>query len=374
MIRKNSRQGDSKKELPLVPMRELVIYPHMVIPFFAGRGGSIKAIEEAMMGERIVFLACQKNPVDEPEIEDLYGVGCAAKVVQMLKLPDGTIRVLAEGKQRGEILKIHKKKEISVVTVRIFEENTEVTPEIAALMSAILDSFKRYAALNKKVSQESLGAIEKAEYPHKLADLVCGAVSFRTEKKAELLGIEDPLSRLETLAVYLEAENEILGLQSKINAKVKKRLEKNQREYYLSEQLKEINKELGREDADATGVKEFRDKMARKNLPAEVLEKTEREIGRLSKLQPMSPESGILRTYIEWILDLPWNERTQDNKDITKAATILDEDHFDLKKPKERILDFIAVRQLKESLKGPILCFVGPPGTGKTSLAVRSGL
>lgn len=368
MIRKTFSIGNQKKELPLVPMRELVVFPHMVLPFFAGRSGSIKALEEAMQRDRLVFLACQKNAVEDPQEGDLYNIGCIAKVIQMLKLPDGTVRVLAEGTERAEIQKIHKKKDFYSAVPRIFQTSSEITPEIAALMATVLDSFKRYTLFNKKITQEMISLAEKAENPHKLADLICAQTAFTTEKKMELLSLENPVERLEKLTVLLETENEILGLQNKINVKVKKRMEKNQREYYLNEQLKEINKELGREEADPSGVREFKEKLTKKDLPQEVREKAEKEISRLSKLQAMSPESGVLRTYLEWIFDLPWNEKTQDNKDIDLAAKILDEDHYNMRKPKERVLDFIAVRQLRESIKGPILCFVGPPGTGKTSL------
>lgn len=368
MIRKNLPFGTTKKELPLVPMKEIVVFPHMVVPFFAGRPGSIKAIETAMQSDRIVFLACQRTTAEDPSEEDIHVVGCSAKIIQILKLPDETIRVLAEGVARGAIQKISKRKELFYASLRFYDYSTEITPEIAALMATVQESYRRYALFNKKVPQDSVSLADKAEHPHKLADIVSSQLSIKTDKKIELLAQEEAVPRLENLAIILETENEILSLQNKINVKVKKRLEKNQREYYLNEQLKEINRELGKEDLDSSGVKEFKERLEEKQFPQEVREKVEKELNRLGKLQPMSPESGILRTYLEWLFDLPWQNRTMDNKDIKLAAKILDEDHFDMEKPKERVLDFIAVRQLRDTIKGPILCFVGPPGTGKTSL------
>ena len=357
-----------KTELPLVPLRELVIFPRMVIPFFVGRAPSVKAVETAMQGDRMIFLACQKNTVDKPEEHDIYGAGTTAKILQMLKLPDGTIRVLAEGKERGLISRFMQKKDMFTVQIKIIPEEKTLTPSITALMSTLQASFVKYSKFKKKIAPEIKATIEKAEYPDKLIDLICSNANLKTEKKIEILRIENTEARLERLAIMLESENEILGIQNRINTKVKKKLEKNQREYYLNEQLRQINKELGKDEDDPSGSKELERRLEEKQLPEEVLLKTTKELRRLTKLQPMSPESGVLRTYLEWIADLPWHETSKDNKDIDKAAKILDEDHYNMKQPKERILDFIAVRQLKEKMKGPILCLVGPPGTGKTSL------
>ncbi|MBN1647156.1 MAG: endopeptidase La [Spirochaetales bacterium] len=368
MIKAGGKSRNLKPELPLVPLRDLVVFPHMVIPFFVGRSPSVKAVEEAMKDERLVFLACQKNTVETPEEHDIYGAGTVAKILQMLKLPDGTIRVLAEGKERGLITRFSNKKDVFFVQINVIPEDKKLTPAITGLMSALQNSFRKYAKFKKKITPDTKAAIEKAEYPDKLIDLVCSNSGIKTESKIEILRLEETEKRLERLAIMLESENEILSLQNRINAEVKKKLEKNQREYYLNEQLRQINRELGKDEEDPSGARELEIRLNEKNLPEEVKLKTEKEIRRLSKLQPMSPESGVLRTYLEWIADLPWNETSRDNKDIDKAARILDEDHYNMKVPKERILDFIAVRQLKEKIKGPILCFVGPPGTGKTSL------
>ncbi|WP_319561642.1 endopeptidase La [Marispirochaeta sp.] len=357
-----------KQELPLIPMRELVVFPYMVIPFFAEKGPKNKALEAAMASDRMVFFAYQRNLNEPPSQADFHATGTVAKILQMLKLPDGTVRVLAEGKQRARLTKTFDKKGYPTAAFSVIESSTELTPTIAALMNTVQDAFGAYGTINKKISKDSQEDIRKAEYPDKLVDLVCAHVPFRIEKKIELLSSEDSEERLEILAVALEGENQVLQIQNRISSKVKKKLERNQREYFLNEQLKEINRELGRDDQDTNGSKELLSRIEESNPPQEVMDKAKKEGARLGKLQPMSPESGVLRTYLEWLADLPWSSHSEDNRDIDAAARILDEDHFNMKKPKERILDFIAVRQLNPRLKGPILCFVGPPGTGKTSL------
>ncbi len=358
-----------KKELPLIPMRELVVFPHMIVPFYVGRKGSISAIEKAMKEDRIIFLSCQKKQTENPAEEDIHNTGTVSKIMQMLKLPDGTIRILAEGLERGIIQRFIKQKNSSLtVQIKPIRENREITPAVSALMGAIQNSFKRYTQFKKKIPPEIIAAVEKAEYPDKLIDIACANSSLKLEKKIEILQKTEISDRLEELAISLETENEVLKLQNKITVKVKKKLEKNQKEYFLNEQLKQINKELGKDEDDPSGANELLAIIQSKNPPEEVLEKAEKESKRLLKLQPMSPESGVLRTYLEWISDLPWNTVNTENYSIDEAEKILNEDHYDMKKPKERILDFIAVRQLKEKLKGPILCFIGPPGTGKTSL------
>ncbi|WP_319477269.1 endopeptidase La [Marispirochaeta aestuarii] len=357
-----------KQELPLIPMRELVVFPYMVIPFFAEKGPKNKALEAAMASDRMVFFAYQKNLNEPPEETDFHETGTVAKILQMLKLPDGTVRVLAEGKHRARLTRTFDRKGYPTVSFSLIESSVELNPTIAALMNTVQDAFGAYGTINKKIPKDSQEDIRKAEHPDKLVDLVCAHVPFRVEKKIELLSSADPEERLEILAVALEGENQVLQIQSRITSKVKKKLERNQREYFLNEQLKEINRELGRDDQDSSGTNELLTRIEERQPPQEVLDKAKKESARLGKLQPMSPESGVLRTYLEWIADLPWSSRSEDNRDIDAAARILDEDHFNMKKPKERILDFIAVRQLNPRLKGPILCFVGPPGTGKTSL------
>ncbi len=358
----------NKLEIPLVPLRELVVFPHMVVPFFAGRPATIKAIEEGMSKDRIVFLACQKSNVESPVENDIYTFGVTAKILQMLKLPDGTVRILAEGLQRGKVQRFIKRKESMHVSISVFDEKRETNSTLTALMLTAKQSFLRYTKYQKKISKDIIESIENAEYPEKLVDLISANMNVKPDKKIEILKIEDCAERLETLTVIIEAENEVLSIQNKINSKVQKKLEKNQKEYFLNEQIRQINKELGNDGDDPSGAVELKNRIRSKNPPPEVLEKAEKELKRLERLQPMSPESGVLRTYLEWIADLPWSDQSEDNPDIMVAGKILDEDHFDMKKPKERVLDFIAVHQLRKTMKGPILCFVGPPGTGKTSL------
>ncbi len=368
MIKKSLIFNNEKKELPLVPLRELVVFPYMVTPFFAGRQATIKAIERALETDRQVFLVCQKTNSEVPAEDDLYPVGTAAKILQMLKLPDGTLRVLVEGLERGTINKIISRKDATRIIYTPIGEDRNVDANIAALMAAARKSFKKYAGFQKKVSQDVLDAIEKAEYPDKLVDLIAANINVEVKKKIEILGVKEVSNRLETLTVIIESENNVLELQNRIQLKVQKKLEQNQKEYFLNEQIRQINKELGNDNNDPSGAKELEKRINEAHPPKEVLAKAESELKRLSRLQPMSPESGVLRTYLEWIADLPWSKKSTDNRDIELAAKILDEDHYNMKKAKERILDFIAVRQLKESMKGPILCLVGPPGTGKTSL------
>ncbi len=358
----------NKSELPLVPLRELVVFPHMVVPFFAGRPSSIKAIEESMAKDRIVFLACQKSNIESPGENDIYTTGVTAKILQMLKLPDGTVRILAEGQNRGKILRFIKRKESMHVSVHTPMEERATSSTLSALMLTSRQAFSRYSKFQKKISTDIINSIDNAEYPEKLVDLISANINIKPEKKIEILSKDDIEERLETLSIILEAENEVLSIQNKINSKVQKKLEKNQKEYFLNEQIRQINKELGNNENEQSETEELRTRIKEKNPPLEVLEKSEKELKRLERLQPMSPESGVLRTYLEWVADLPWSNQSKDNHNIQLAEQILDEDHFDMKKPKERVLEFIAVHQLNESMKGPILCFVGPPGTGKTSL------
>ncbi len=357
-----------KRELPLIPMRELVVFPHMVVPFFAGNPESVKAIEESMNHDRQVFLVCQKGQKENPGRDDMYQAGTISKVLQMLKLPDGTTRVLAEGRQRAWMKKYDDRGGYRKATVIPFEENREADESLQPLITTIKSAFENYAKLQKKIPQETIDSINKTENPDKLADLISANSSLKPDKKVEILGIGDVRRRLETLAVHIEAESEVVSLQNKINGRVKQKMEQSQKEYYLNEQLRQINKELGKDEEDTSGSNELIERIKAKNPPQEALEKAEKEAKRLSRLQPMSPESGVLRTYLEWLADLPWSNKSEDNRDINRAEEILNEDHYDMQKPKERVLDFLAVRQLQDKAKGPILCFVGPPGTGKTSL------
>jgi ATP-dependent Lon protease len=353
----------------MIPLRDLVVFPQMIVPFFVGRERSVRAVEEANSRGKVVFLTTQKSDLaDEPSEDDIYRIGTVARILQMLKLPDGSIRVLVEGTERAGLIRLMESKSIYKAKVQPIRDSNRVDSRIAALMRTAQKEFARFAGLYKKVPEDVVANVERADSPDRLVDTICSHIPLKMQQKVELLSITDPASRLETLVSVLIGETEILGLEKTINSKVRKRVEKSQKKYFLNEQLKEIKRELGEDKDDPTGAKELEQQLKSKGMPEEVLAKCLKEVDRLARLQPISPESGLLRTYLEWICDLPWKETSEDNRDIGKAQSILDSDHYGLKKVKERILDFIAVRQLKDKVKGPILCFVGPPGTGKTSL------
>lgn len=358
---------NSKDELPLLPLREFVVFPHTMIPLFITYTSGIKAVEEALKRDQRVFAACRK---DTSKDEDTYTIGTVAHIVQQLKLPDGSYRVVLHGEYRGHIGSTTTQDQTMFVTVQPVQSSVANGPEnaeIEALMRAVQRSFTQYAELSKKITTEVLSAVERAENAEKLCNIAANALPIKIEKKIELLELDEVQKRLQTLLENLELENEIISLQRKITGKVKSRMEKTQREYILNEQLKEINKELGRDSGDDEFT-EMEKALQAKNPPEEVLAKALKELNRLKKLQSLSPEAGVLRAYLEWIIDLPWNEATTDANDIALAEEILNRDHYNMTKPKERIIEYLAVRQLTSQIKGPILCFVGPPGTGKTSL------
>jgi ATP-dependent Lon protease len=363
-----------RTELCLVPLRDLVVFPHMIVPFFVDRRRSVRAAEEAMKGGKQLFLATQKTDrEEEPGAEDIHPVGTVARVLQMLKLPDGTVRLLVEGGERASIVRFLECVEYYRVQVRAIrearEERREASSQVAALMRTVLAEFGRYNEAQKKIPREVASGIEKVTNPDRLVNLIAANVPFKIERKVELLAQVDVRERLESLISLLSAEAEIAAYEEKITSRVRKKIERAQKEYFLQEQLKEIHRELGTDKDDPTGARELQQRLEARGLPPEVKAKSEKELKRLARMQPLSPESAVLRTYLEWVADLPWSERSEDNADIEHARAILDEDHYDLRKVKERVLDFIAVRLLNRGeLKGPILCFAGPPGTGKTSL------
>jgi len=360
---------NKKHELYMVPLKDLVVYPRMVVPFFVGRRRSVRSVEEsARLGQPLFLVAQKKTAVEEPGEQDVHTVGTIARILQMTKLQDGKIRLLVEGLERAAVVKYLETRDALQAIVRSLPPASEMTPQISALMRTVHSQFTQLNELTKKVPAEAVTSIEAADSPDVLVDLVAGNLALKFDQKVELLSIEGTAARLERCAAILGSEIELAGLEQEITGKVRRRLEKTQKEYFLNEQLKEIQKELGAEGDDPTGAKELEEKIKAKGLPAEVAEKCQKELKRLGRMQPLSPESALLRTYLEWVADLPWKETSADNHDIERARLILDEDHYDLKKVKERILDFIAVRQLKSRVKGPILCFIGPPGTGKTSL------
>jgi ATP-dependent Lon protease len=363
--------GAAQSELPLVYSRDTVVFPHAVVPLAASTKLATAAVEEAMQGDKRVVVSLLKSQSDDKKAEiEVHEIGTVARIVQQVRLPDGSLRLLLEGERRVRIRKsVFKKDHLEAVTEALtepaFDEKT--LGEAEAAMRLVRRSFTQYAELMKKIPPETLAATERAGTAHEICDVIGNALALKPERKQELLAPVLSVERLETVEAALEGEIELLNLQRKIGAKVKNRIDRNQREYFLQEQLKEINKELGRDDEESE-TKELEKNLRAKEPPQEILDKAKRELSRLAKLQPFSPEAGVLRVYCEWLADLPWSNKSPDNRDIMRAREVLDEDHYGMQKPKARILEFIAVRQLSERARGPILCLVGPPGTGKTSL------
>jgi ATP-dependent Lon protease len=367
------------EECTLLPLRELVLFPHTVVPLFITHQGGIAALEEALRRDNRLCAAClKKQKPEEVAIDETWPVGTMVRIIQHLRLPDNTFRVVLQGEYRCRIVTLSQRDGYSLVKVRPIDTGVSgdpTQPQDIALLRAVQRSFVQYGELSKKIGSDTLLAVDRAESPERLANLIGNAMQLKPEKKVELLAVPGARDRLAVILETLERENEIFGIQKNISGKVKSRMEKNQREYFLNEQLKEINKELGKDKVeDEFG--EMEKHIAEKGPPQEVIAKAGKEIARLRKLQPLSPEAGVLRGYLEWITDLPWSDCTADSGDLDGAQKILDEDHFNMRKAKDRILEFIAVRQLLSdpasttitAVKGPILCFVGPPGTGKTSL------
>lgn len=358
------------RRLPLLPLRGLLVYPSMVLHLDVGREKSVRALEKAMVEDSMILLCSQSEVnIEEPTTEDIYRIGTIAKVRQMLKLPNGTIRVLVEGIIRAEITEFVTNDEYYEVQVKELPEQETTDPEIDALMRTVLNQFEHYINLSKKVTPETLAAVSDIDEPGRLADVICSHLSLKIKDKQEILETVDVRMRLEKLLSILNNEREVLELERKISQRVKKQMEKTQKEYYLREQMKAIQKELGEKEGRASEVEELRRQLAESEIPEKVQEKIEKEIDRLEKMPATSAEGSVIRNYIDWLLGLPWGNATEDDLDIEKAEEILNEDHYGLEKPKERVLEYLAVQKLVNKLKGPILCFVGPPGVGKTSIA-----
>lgn len=358
------------RRLPLLPLRGLLVYPSMVLHLDVGREKSVKALERAMVDDSMILLCSQSEiNIEEPSKEDIYRIGTIAKVRQMLKLPNGTIRVLVEGVLRAEIVEYLMNDEYYEVTAKELPEQEITDPEIDALTRTVLNQFEHYINLSKKVTPETLAAVSDIDEPGRLADVICSHLSLKIKDKQDILETVDVRERLEKMLNILNNEREVLELERKISQRVKKQMEKTQKEYYLREQMKAIQKELGDKEGRAGEVDELRSQLAEAELPDKVREKVEKEIDRLEKMPSTSAEGGVIRNYIDWLLGLPWSKSTEDDLDLNIAEDILNEDHFGLEKPKERVLEYLAVQKLVKKLKGPILCLVGPPGVGKTSIA-----
>lgn len=355
--------------LPLLPLRDIIVFPHMVVPLFVGRQKSIKALEEAVASDKLIFLATQRDAkVNDPIANDIYSMGTIGHVVQLLRLPDGTVKVLVEGKQRGQVVQYVEQNDFFWADVEEVEETSQRQAENDALVKSVNTAFENYVRLNKKIPPEMIMSVSALDDPSRLADTIIAHLGIKLEDKQTLLETVDPADRLEKVLSFTRSEIEILEVERRIRNRVKKQMEKTQKEYYLNEQMRAIQKELGEKDEFKNELQELEEKIRQKKLSQEARDKVEKELKKLKMMSPMSAEATVVRNYIDWLLVLPWYEYTEDKLDIQDAEKILDEDHYGLEKVKERILEYLAVQSLVGELKGPILCFVGPPGVGKTSL------
>ncbi len=355
---------------PLMPLRGMLVYPGMVTPLEVGREKSISALEQAMVEDRILILAAQKEAkVKEPEVDDIYDIGTLVEIKQLLKLPEGHIRILVEGLSRVKIEKMLQEDPYYIAQANIIYTDETIDKETEALMRTTINLFEKYVKLSKKLPLEVVASLEDITEPGKLADNISAQLSIRMEDKQRLLEILNGKKRLEILTVTLSHEMEILELEKNISNRVRRQMDKSQRDYYLREQLRAIRQELGEEDEKAQEIDDYREKIEKLGLNAATKEKALKEVSRLEKMPPGTAEAVVVRNYLDWLISLPWKTETKDNIDIMKAEEILNEEHYGLEKVKERILEFLAVRKLTKSMKGPILCLVGPPGVGKTSLA-----
>ncbi|BBO84797.1 Lon protease [Desulfosarcina ovata subsp. sediminis] len=363
--------GEAARDiLPLLPLRDIVVFPHMVAPLFVGRNKSVSALSSAMNKDKRIFLATQTNAgVDNPTEKDISGVGVIGTVLQLLRLPDGTVKALIEGKQRARIGHYISNPEYFEVELSLLPDMPGDTVEMEALTRAVIDSFSEYAGINKSISKELLAKISAITDPSKLADSVASHFSFKLEDKQGLLETTDLTKRLSLLVKLIKLEIEVYQMDQRIKGRVKEQMEKTQKNYYLNEQMRAIKKEMGAEDEMADELKDLEKKIKRKRMSKEASTKTRQEFKKLKLMTPMSAEATVVRNYIDWIISLPWFNRSKIRNDLIEAEKILNEDHYGLEKPKERILEYLAVQTLVKKLRGPILCLVGPPGVGKTSLA-----
>jgi len=365
-----TQQADEIAEYPLLPLRDTVIFPHMVTPLFVGRDRSLQAVEAAMANEGTIVVVAQKDgDVEEPGPDDIYAVGTEMSIARMWHLPDGTTNIWARGTRRVEILDYVQFDPYIKVKVRPIIEPTGKNLSTQALMRAVLALFEKCVQLDRNIPEDTYVIAMNIDEPGWLADLVASALNIDVEKRQEILRTIDPTARLQRLSILLAQELDVLELEDKIHAQVQQEVDKSQREYFLRQQMKAIQAELGEIDGQFQEVNELREKIAAVEMPEEVREKAEKELDRLASMPPASPEMSVIRTYLDWLIELPWTNATEDNMDIEAAARVLDESHYGLTKAKERILEYIAVRKLAaDKMRSPILCFVGPPGTGKTSL------
>ncbi len=360
---------DQDPQLPLLPLRDVVVYPHMVLPLFVGRERSIEALEHAMLDNKQVLLVAQRNASDDqPGVDDLYQVGTVSNILQLLKLPDGTIKVLVEGSYRAAVLAIDDDDQFAVASVRQIEADPLSERDAASLVKATVEQFEKYVGLSKKVPAEVLTSLSGIDEPGRLADTISAHMGVDLEEKQRILEIADVQGRLEHLQSLMDAEIDLFQVEKRIRGRVKKQMEKSQREYYLNEQMKAIQKELGEMDDAPNEVDDLQNKINDARMPEEALEKANAELSKLKMMSPMSAEASVVRGYLDWMVSIPWFKRSKVRHDLKRAQTVLDEDHFGLEEVKERILEYLAVQKRVRKLKGPVLCLVGPPGVGQTSL------
>lgn len=368
----DGKPGAKKRAVPLLPLRDIIVFPHMVSQLFVGRERSINALDAAMARDKEIFLAAQKNAkTNEPTPDDIFQVGTLGTIMQLLRLPDGTVKVLVEGKKRARIKKFPQTEEYFLVEVEEIDGAAALGVEVEALMRSVQAAFEMYVKLNKKVQPEVLMTAQTIDDPARLSDtIVANLPTIKLSDRQALLENEDAVKRLERLHELMQAEIEILQVEKKIRSRVKKQMEKTQKEYYLNEQMQAIQKELGGDrDEFKNEIHEIEEQLKTKRMSKEAVAKVKKELKKLKMMHPTSAEATVVRNYIDWIVGLPWYEKSEENYDLKKAEEVLDEDHYGLKKIKERILEYLAVQALTKKLKGPVLCFVGPPGVGKTSLA-----
>jgi len=357
--------------LPLLPVRDIVVFPYMVVPLFVNREKSVKSLEESIAKDRLIFLAAQKNLSEEdPSPKDLYRVGTVALVMRMLKLPDGKIKILVQGISKASMKEVLQTSPYFLVKVEAIKEPfiTEITLETEALMRNVREELDRIGSYGKLLSPDLMFALESVDDPGRLADLVASNLDLPVEKAQEILEIQDPIKRLKLLSEVLGKEVQVLSMQAHIQSQAKEEMTRSQKEYFLREQMRAIRSELGEVDERTKEFKSLRQKIRRAKMPKEVEKEAFRELNRLEQMHPDAAEASMVRTYLDWLVDMPWSKATTDSIDLQKAKKVLDEDHYDLEKVKERILEYLSVRKLKKQMKGPILCFIGPPGVGKTSL------
>ncbi|MFA5148413.1 MAG: endopeptidase La [Candidatus Omnitrophota bacterium] len=364
------KENQSKDSLPLLPLRDMVVFPFMTVPLVVGREKSIAAVEESLAKDKTILLCAQKSvKVEEPSADDIYPIGTVGQIIQSVKLPDGSYKLLVEGLYRARVIKLYALKGYLNADIENVPVPAEKTIEVEAMVRSMVNQFEEYVKLNQRVPTEAYATIANIADPDQMADTAASYLTMRVAEKQAILEILDPVDRIKKLTEVLNSEIGILQIEKKISSNVRKQIEKAQKEYFLQEQLKAIEKELGQKDDYKNELDELKDKVKQAKMPKDAQEVAMREVEKLSRMYPSSPEATVSRNYIDWLVAIPWSARTEDNLDIKNAEKILAEDHYGLEKPKERILEYLAVRKLVKSMKGQILCFVGPPGVGKTSLA-----